>query len=78
MNFSQVNAGYLPDASSTLQSWQTQDTEKILPVAGETILQGWERRAASALIIFVGDVAQVEVNVPALQPHRYIPLCLTS
>ena len=51
---------------------------QLLPVAGETILQGWERRAASALIIFVGDVAQVEVNVPALQPHRYIPLCLTS
>lgn len=77
MKFSQVNAGYLPDASSTLQVWQIQDTEKILPVAGETILQGWERRAASALVIFVGDVAQVEVNVPASYSHRYIPQCLT-
>ena len=77
MKFSQVNAGYLPAASSTLQVWQIQDAEKILPVAGETILQGWERRAASALVIFVGDVAQVEVNVPALYPHRYSLQCLT-
>ena len=51
--------------SSTLHSRQFQDAEKVIPVAGETSLQGWKRRAAFALAIFVSDVAQVKVNVPA-------------